>query len=99
MVGEPTACARDALAVSIFAVLVGTSVVVEELEELVDFLISINFFMCHCQFRKPIANLMLKVVNLSKDLENIIQVSSSRAIPCPGLAVFDRRQQFVPFID
>lgn len=48
MVGEPTACAGDSPAVSIFAVLVGTSVVVEELEELVDFLVSIDFFMRHC---------------------------------------------------
>ena len=48
MVGEPTACTCDSLAVSIFAVFVGTSVVIEELEELVDFLGSIDFFMRHC---------------------------------------------------
>ena len=42
---------------------------------------------------------MFQVVNLSKDLENIIHVLSLSTILDPGFAFFDRREQFAPFIN
>jgi hypothetical protein len=47
MVGEPFACALDTFTVSVFAVLVRTCILIEELKEVVDFLFPSEAFISY----------------------------------------------------
>ena len=93
VVGEPIARAGDSLAVSVFAALVGTSVVVQELEKSINSLFSIDCFLCLCQFREPFAHptydLILELVKLVKDIANIVQALSLCTILNPGFGFFN----------
>src|SRR6266498_2883677 len=102
VIGEPIACACDSLVVSGFAALVGTSVVVQKLEESINSPFSIDCFLCLCQFREPfvhlIYNLILELVKPVKDIANIVQALSLCAILNHDFGFFNCQQQFIPSI-
>jgi hypothetical protein len=76
VVGKPIACTCNSLVISVFAVLVKTSVFAQKLEKNINSLFSIDCFLCLCQFREPfthlIYDLILELFKLVKDIANIV---------------------------